>query len=44
MLTYFIRRRNRNVWVRPRIVIGVPSEIRRLKNAVKDSAVSREGQ
>ena len=28
MLTYFIKKaHNRNVWVRPRIVIGVPSEI-----------------
>ena len=27
MLTYFIKKaHNRNVWVRPRIVIGVPSE------------------
>src|SRR3954454_10473485 len=40
MLTYFIKKaHNRNVWVRPRIVIGVPSEITQLeKRAVKDSA------
>ena len=41
MLTYFIKKahNNRNVWVRPRIVIGVPSEITQVeKRAVKDSA------
>ena len=41
MLAYFIRKahNNRNVWVRPRIVIGVPSEITEVeKRAVKDSA------
>ena len=40
MLTYFIRKaHNRNIWVRPRIVIGVPSEITQVeKRAVKDSA------
>ena len=40
MLTYFIKKaHNRNVWVRPRIVIGVPSEITQVeKRAVKDSA------
>src|ERR687887_1673045 len=40
MLTYFIEKaHNRNVWVRPRIVIGVPSEITQVeKRAVKDSA------
>ncbi len=41
MLAYFIRKahNNRNVWVRPRIVIGVPSEITQVeKRAVKDSA------
>jgi rod shape-determining protein MreB len=40
MLTYFIKRaHNRTVWVRPRIVIGVPSEITQVeKRAVKDSA------
>jgi rod shape-determining protein MreB and related proteins len=41
MLTYFIKKaHNRNVWVRPRIVIGVPSEITQVeKRAVKDSAL-----
>src|SRR3974390_2243602 len=40
MLTYFIKKaHNRNVWVRPRIVIGVPSEITQVeKRAVTDSA------
>jgi rod shape-determining protein MreB and related proteins len=41
MLAYFIRKahNNRNVWVRPRIVVGVPSEITQVeKRAVKDSA------
>ena len=40
MLTYFIKRaHNRIVWVRPRIVIGVPSEITQVeKRAVKESA------
>ncbi|HEX7086104.1 MAG TPA: rod shape-determining protein [Vicinamibacterales bacterium] len=41
MLAYFIRKahNNRNVWVRPRIVVGVPSEITEVeKRAVKDSA------
>ncbi len=40
MLEYFIRRsHNRKIGVRPRIVIGVPSEITQVeKRAVKDSA------
>ena len=40
MLTYFIKKaHNQTVWVRPRIVIGVPSEITQVeKRAVKDSA------
>ena len=40
MLTYFIQKvHNRHVWVRPRIVIGVPSEITQVeKRAIKDSA------
>jgi rod shape-determining protein MreB len=40
MLTYFIRKaHNRNVWVRPRIIVGVPSEITQVeRRAVKDSA------
>ncbi len=40
MLTYLIKKaHNRTVWVRPRIVIGVPSEITQVeKRAVKDSA------
>ena len=40
MLAYFIKKaHNRTVWVRPRIVIGVPSEITQVeKRAVKDSA------
>jgi len=37
MLTYFIKKaHNRNMWVRPRIVIGVPSEITQVeKRAVR---------
>ena len=40
MLTYFIKKaHNGAMWVRPRIVIGVPSEITQVeKRAVKDSA------
>src|ERR1700751_2183304 len=40
MLTYFIKKaHNRNMWVRPRIVIGVPSEITQVeKRAVRDAA------
>ncbi len=40
MLAYFIRKAHKRVvWVRPRIVIGVPSEITQVeKRAVKDSA------
>jgi rod shape-determining protein MreB len=40
MLTYFIKRaHSRTVWVRPRIVIGVPSTITQVeKRAVMDSA------
>src|SRR5207247_7796741 len=40
MLTYFIKKaHNRNMWVRPRIVIGVPSEITQVeRRAVRDSA------
>ncbi len=40
MLDYFIRKaHNRNMWVRPRIVIGVPSEITQVeKRAVRDAA------
>src|SRR6201984_1724710 len=40
MLTYFIKKaHNRNVWVRPRIVIGVPSELTQVEQrAVQDSA------
>jgi rod shape-determining protein MreB len=40
MLTYFIKKAHkRNVWIWPRIVIGVPSEITEVeKRAVKDSA------
>ena len=40
MLTYFIKKaHNGTVWVRPRIIIGVPSEITQVeKRAVKDSA------
>ena len=46
MLTYFIKKaHNRNVWVRPRIVIGVPSEITQVeKRAVKDSAYRAKAQ
>jgi len=40
MLDYFIKKaHNRHFWVRPRIVIGVPSEITQVeKRAVRDSA------
>jgi len=40
MLTHFIRKAHeRAIWVRPRIVIGVPSQITQVeKRAVKDSA------
>ncbi len=40
MLTYFIKKaHNRTVWVRPRIIIGIPSEVTQVeKRAVKDSA------
>ena len=40
MLDYFIKKaHNRNMWVRPRIVIGVPSEITQVeKRAVRDAA------
>src|SRR6185503_10189092 len=40
MLAHFIKKaHNRTMWVRPRIVIGVPSEITQVeKRAVKDSA------
>src|SRR5436189_2340194 len=40
MLTYFIKKaHNGNVWVRPRVIIGVPSEITQVeRRAVKDSA------
>jgi rod shape-determining protein MreB len=40
MLEYFIKKaHNRHFWVRPRIVIGVPSEITQVeKRAVRDSA------
>ena len=40
MLNYFIRKAHeRGVWVRPRIVIGVPSQITQVeRRAVKDSA------
>jgi rod shape-determining protein MreB len=40
MLTYFIKKAHKgSVWVRPRVVIGVPSEITEVeKRAVKDSA------
>jgi len=40
MLAHFIKKaHNRNVWIRPRIVIGVPSQITQVeKRAVKDSA------
>jgi rod shape-determining protein MreB len=41
MLSYFIRKaHNRNTLVRPRIIIGIPSEITQVeKRAVKDSAL-----
>jgi rod shape-determining protein MreB len=41
MLSYFIRRaHNRNALVRPRIIIGIPSEVTQVeKRAVKDSAL-----
>jgi rod shape-determining protein MreB len=41
MLSYFIRRaHNRNTLVRPRIVIGIPSEVTQVeKRAVRDSAI-----
>jgi rod shape-determining protein MreB and related proteins len=41
MLTYFIKKaHNRNVWVRPRIVIGVPSEITQVeRRAVHESTM-----
>ena len=40
MLAHFIKKaHNRNVWIRPRIVIGVPSQMTQVeKRAVKDSA------
>ena len=40
MLAHFIKKaQNGNVWIRPRIVIGVPSQITQVeKRAVKDSA------
>ena len=40
MISYFIRRAsNRRIWVRPRIVIGVPSGITQVEErAVKDTA------
>jgi rod shape-determining protein MreB len=41
MLTYFIRKaHHRSGWLRPRVVIGVPSEITQVeRRAVKDSAL-----
>jgi rod shape-determining protein MreB len=41
MLSYFIRKaHNRNTLVRPRIVVGIPSEVTQVeKRAVKDSAL-----
>src|SRR5438445_7290669 len=41
MLTHFIRKAHkRNGWVRPRVIIGVPSEITQVeRRAVKDSAM-----
>ncbi len=41
MLSYFIRKaHNRNTFVRPRIIIGIPSEVTQVeKRAVKDSAL-----
>ena len=46
MLTYFIKKaHNRNVWVRPRIVIGVPSEITQVeKRAVEGLRLPGQGQ
>jgi rod shape-determining protein MreB len=39
MLTHFIRKAQRGVWRRPRVVIGVPTEITPVeRRAVKDSA------
>ena len=45
MLDYFIKKaHNRTFGVRPRIVIGVPSEITQVeKRAVRDSAMQRQG-
>ena len=45
MISYFIRRANsRRVWVRPRIVIGVPSGITQVEErAVKDTAYRANG-
>jgi rod shape-determining protein MreB len=41
MLSYFIKKaHNRNTFVRPRIIIGIPSEVTQVeKRAVKDSAL-----
>jgi rod shape-determining protein MreB len=41
MLTYFIKKAsNRHLWLRPKIIIGVPSDITQVeKRAVKDSAL-----
>jgi rod shape-determining protein MreB len=41
MLTHFIRKAHRRTgWIRPRVVIGVPSEITQVeRRAVKDSAI-----
>src|SRR5207247_4246342 len=41
MLSHFIRKaHNRNTFVRPRIIIGIPSEVTQVeKRAVKDSAL-----
>ena len=46
MLTYFIKKaHNRNVWVRPRIVIGVPSEITQVeKRAGEGQRLPRQGE
>ena len=46
MLAYFIKKaHNRNVWVRPRIVIGVPTGITQVEQrAVKDAALSSGGR
>ena len=39
MLSYFIRQANNSVLVRPRVVIGIPSEVTQVeRRAVKDSA------